>query len=127
MNVLLGGDQGPEKRACTWYPDANNSVFPLLLETKEGHLFRLVNRIGEIRPDTELLFMIEVFTHKAPSRAIDEIVGKLGDELEPELRTRLLQLLEPFQRHMDGLARMAGEQQMRINDLEGRLLTKNEG
>ena len=122
MNVMLGADPDQERdRTCVWYPVAYNTVFPLLLETTDGHFFRLAHPIGSLKPADELTYLPEVFNPKNPSRAIDDIVNSLGDELDQKTKAALVARLEPFQRHLNAQAGRLTGMSMRIGDLERQL------
>jgi hypothetical protein len=122
MKVILGADPNPLRdRTCDWHPDADHMVFPLLLETTDGHLFRLMNPITSIRPEHELLYLPEMFNTKSPSRVIDDIVNSIGDKLDPELKAELLARLEPFQRFVNAQGNQLTANAMKIDELEQKL------
>jgi hypothetical protein len=122
MKVILGADPDQEReRICVWHPDAYQTVFPLLLETTDGHLFRLTNPISSIKPEHELVYLSEVFNPKSPKRAIDHIVDELGDRFDQEVKAQLLALLESFQRHIHTQASHLASQAMKITELELKL------
>jgi hypothetical protein len=71
MKVILGADPDQlHERICLWHPDSESTVFPLLLETTDGHFFRLVTRLKEIKPEDNLLYMLENYNPRKPPRIV---------------------------------------------------------
>jgi hypothetical protein len=128
MNVLLYEDGKFSTSVCTWFPDAANSVFPLLIATKDGRYYRLsrpVNSQAEFKPQDELIYLSDVPNPRNSHRLVDHIVNSLGDQLEPGVRGQLFALLETFQEDINRSEREMAKAHMRIQQLEAELRGAN--
>jgi hypothetical protein len=92
-----------------------------LLETTDGLFFRLAHPTDSFKPADELLYLPGPFNSKNESKAIDDIVTSLGDELDQKTKAALVAGLVPLQRHLNEQARRLTTMSMRIADLEGQL------